>query len=85
MKRKKLCAIREGHRRTITKRLENAAAEDTNMLTLETYLRAAETRMEVINDLDNKILESTEFEQIQEEIVTAEDFTVSVELKLKQL
>ena len=66
MKREKLSAIREGHRRAITKRLEDAAAEDTDKGTLETYLRAVGTRMEPIKDLDGKILETTEVEQITE-------------------
>ena len=85
MMRDKLIAIRKCHRRAIAKRLEDAAAEGTDKQTLETYLRAVKTRMEAIKDLDSKILETTEFAPIEELVMSAEEFTVSVEVKLRKL
>ena len=85
MRLDKLKAIRVGHRSSITKRVKDAEEATGDLDKVSVCVNAIERCLTLLRELDDKILKQTEIDEVENEIITAEDFTVSVELDLRKL
>lgn len=87
MNLQRLLSMREGHRSVIKHHLEkiNDAKGDSTLIVFNTILDALESMVKLLGSLNEKILGQTEVATIEEEIITAEEYSLELEINLQQL
>ncbi|KAH3866490.1 hypothetical protein DPMN_029554 [Dreissena polymorpha] len=87
MNLQKLHLIRDGHRGVIQRHLQNIedATSDSTLIEFSTILEALETKMKILESINEKILSQTEVDGIQEEMLTTEEYTINMEIKFWKL
>ncbi|XP_060588880.1 uncharacterized protein LOC132744245 [Ruditapes philippinarum] len=87
MKIDKLRSVREGQRRCIEIKLERIerAKENSSMIEFNAIFEAIISGAETINSLNEKIIELTEVTDIEEEIISSEEYGLTLEIKVREL
>lgn len=85
MRIEKLREIREGHRHTISLRLEEIDDAIDDSLQFNALFKAISRKQELIRDLDDKILDLTDKDHVLEEMTETDNYTVRLDIKLLQL
>ena len=82
----KLQSKRQGYRKSIQTRIEEIEASKTemNLVRLTTLLRTVEEKQQCLKQLDESILDLTKMEDIEEEIVSSEDFMSDISVRVKE-
>lgn len=86
MRVEKQRAIREGHKKEISQQLEKIEqAKQTSIAEFSTILDAITLKLDCVKALNEKILEQTELDDIEKEIIQAEAYRLELEIKLRNL
>ncbi|XP_060594283.1 uncharacterized protein LOC132748688 [Ruditapes philippinarum] len=87
MKIDKLRSVREGQRRCVEIQVERIerGKENSSMIEFNAILEAIVRKAETIKSLNEKILELTEVIDIEEEIVSSEEYGLTLEIKVREL
>ncbi|XP_053402668.1 uncharacterized protein LOC128557990 [Mercenaria mercenaria] len=87
MNLQKLQSQREGHKRVIRNYITKIedAKERSALIEFDAILQSLESKIKVTETLNVKILSQTDVEGIEEEIVKAEEFSLDIEINLRQL
>ncbi|XP_053405674.1 uncharacterized protein LOC128559007 [Mercenaria mercenaria] len=87
MNLQKLQTQREGHRRFVDRYLIKIehAKENSSLLEFNAILESIEAKVQILETLNEKILSNTEIECIEDEIFQAEEYSLQLEIKLRQL
>ncbi|XP_053406494.1 uncharacterized protein LOC128559265 [Mercenaria mercenaria] len=86
MKVDKLRSLRDSQRKVIEIQLEKIqrAKENSSMLEFRTILESITNKVENLKSLNEKILEQTEITEIEEELISSEEFSLQIEIQLRQ-
>ncbi|XP_045171011.2 uncharacterized protein LOC123533438 [Mercenaria mercenaria] len=87
MNLQKLQTQREGHRRFVDRYLIKIeqAKENSSLLEFNAILESVEAKVQILETLNEKILSNTAIECIEDEIFQAEEYSLQLEIKLRQL
>ncbi|XP_060593550.1 uncharacterized protein LOC132748019 [Ruditapes philippinarum] len=83
----KLRSVREGQRRCVEIQLERIerGKENSSMIEFNAILEAIVRKAETIKSLNEQILELTEVTDIEGEIISSEEYGLSLEIKVREL
>jgi hypothetical protein len=87
MNLQKLLSHREGHRTVIKRNLEkiNEAKENGRLSELHAILDMLETKVKTLDSLNEKLLSQTDVEGIEQEIITTDEYSLELEMQLRDL
>jgi hypothetical protein len=87
MKLEKILTIREAHRRAISTRFGEfeAAKEESTSLKCQVLLRNIEEKFKLLATLNEKVQEATETAEIMDEIISTDDYTTQLEIRLGEM
>ena len=83
----KLKTIRVGHRRVIQKQLDKIeeAKKKSTLTEFHVILEALTAKAESLLAINQKILEQTDIAEIEEEIIQGEEYSLNLEISLREL
>ena len=84
MKLDKLQSVRDAQRKVVENLFQKIdIAKENSMLEFRTILKSISTKAENLESLNTKIIEQLEVSDIEDEIVSYEDYSLQLEIRLK--